>query len=786
MAPFLRWVILGLALIVRAGAAPGPCDQIPPNLNTAGKSTFCVAFTLDHTGKVAIRPELSQFHGNDTYKSFSTARVTALRTRWNLLIAGALARLPALYEFILTDPEREQEKENTLPAATKAEIAKLQALPENWAEARPLLARFARCPDRPQPPCNRRGPDQTLEQAVTPIANADFMNSSPLSHIQVRTPNATAWLIVDDLIQDFQKQVQVQVKSAGLPLQPKRTVVTPAWVTGWLEHNEKSEVWVATDIRQQITDTLSGVGVQPGVTASRAGEPPKITVETGLVHRVQMPGDLNPGTGSGKTEILKILNILLAAEDYSVLLRKTSNLEVLIPQVGAGPLTFRELDISRIRDGKGLHYLDLFEFANQQAALQAIGYSVSTQAESLDDTSLATPFILTVTRPEKQAPKKAESAPDPARRAGPPPLQPKAVTAAPPGTPPPALSLPHMTYGAGVQYRSGQGFRPLVSIGSNSLATPWGKTSFQFTGGVDNTNPVAALDIHNDYIAFGTLHHRLSFDFTGKTDSTAKRLLGGFGETDVQRTGGHGRLEYDPVRNWNGLFLQLFAEGARDNLVLSRSGADIPHVTLWTADIGATLDLAREARLLPGRFELTPLVHFGWDPAPGMKPYRIASIDALAHQRISDTRLISVDISAHFRDSSAGAPLFELPSLGGSESLRGFRQDDLLARRFWSVQSELWVPVPGTVSALPAAAVRRFLRQNIRIAFFLDAGGAYQLPAYERAAVSSGTRFGPGAGIRFIRGNFALKLDWAYGRGRGQSGDGHGRGYLGIVQNGAF
>jgi hypothetical protein len=356
-----------------------------------------------------------------------------------------------------------------------------------------------------------------------------------------------------------------------------------------------------------------------------------------------------------------------------------------------------------------------------------------------------------------------------------------------------------MTYGVGVQYRSGQGLRPLFSLSTASVQTPWGKTSVEAAAGADNTKPVAALDLHNDYIAFGKLHHRLSFDFSGKTDGTAKRLLGSSAETDVRRTGGSGRLEYDPLRDWHGVYVQLFGAGARDSLVFSRTGADIPSVKLWTADAGATVDLVRQARLLPGHFEFTPQAHFGWDLSPGTRPYHIWSLDVLGHQRVWDRELVSLDIAGHFRNASSGVPIYELPSMGGSESLRGFRQDDLLARRLWSVQSELWIPVPYTVSALPggsgAASVRRFLRQNIRIAIFADAGGAYgfpqSVPSYfltgtAAATVGAGTRWAPGVGIRFIRGNFALKLDWAYGRGRGQSGAGHGRGYLGVVQDGAF
>jgi len=621
--------------------------------------------------------------------------------------------------------------------------------------------------------------------------------------------------------------VNVQVKRAQMPLQPKQEVVSAGWLWQWLADNQKSKVWVAADIRQRLTDTLSGIGAQPAITVSRAGAPPLVTVELGLVHLIRMPGDLDPSSPTGRTEILKILNVLLAAEDYSAVLRR-GDLPKLIPLVGSGQLSFRQLDISVLRNNGALSDLNLFEFPGQQADLESIGYAVSTEVESQEDSSFAAPYILNVARPVSQSPKTNPSAPQsnlrtaskpnqgagstaasaafptnptPATAVGAqalPALQGRPVTPSNPGTPTPALSLSHMTYGAGVEYRPGQGARPLVSVSTGSMDSAFARTNIQATGGADNTQGVGSLDLHNDYIAFPRLHHQLSFDFGGKTDSTANRLLGSSSPLNMQRTGGHGALNYYAMRDWHGVSLQLFGSGARDNLVFGGSGASLPHITLWTADAGATIDLLREARLLPGRFELIPKGHFGWDLSSGKGPYRIWSLDVLGHQRVSDLKLISVDFAAHLRDASGGVPIYELPSLGGTDTLRGFREDDILARRFWSLQTELWLPVPGTLSALPAgsglAAVKRFLQQSIRIALFVDAGGAYDTPqsipaaylAGAPAILADGIRWGPGAGIRFIRGNFALKLDWAYGQGRGQSGSGHGREYLGVVQNGAF
>jgi hypothetical protein len=556
-------------------------------------------------------------------------------------------------------------------------------------------------------------------------------------------------------------------------------------------------VWVATDIIQRLSDTLSSIGLQADVSASRAGEPPKVTIDVQLVHTIRMPGTLDPSKPATAAEILKILNLLLPEEDYSTVLR--TGLPALISS--SGGMMFQDLDLGKLRGKKGLAYLDLFEFPVEQSALQEIGYVVSTQAEATSDSSLATTLILNVSKPDNAAPSKTASAPDPKETApahgnpvttaktaqGLPPLTGQPVTPEQPEAASPAISAPHLTFGAGVQYRSGQSIRPLVSVSSTDFSVPWGTTSFQGTGGTENTSGVGSLNWENDYIAFAKLHHQLSFSLAGKTDSTANRLLGSNVETNQRETGGQGRLEYDAVNDWHGMYVQAFGQGARENLVFSGSGTNLPNATLWTVDAGATIDVLHEARPWPGRFELTPQVHFGDETAALTKPFTVWSLDASAHQRISDLNLISTDISGHFRDATRGTPIFELPSLGGGDSLRGFRPDDVLARRYWSLQNELWIPVPGTLSASPGAkglgAARWFLRENIRLALFADISGAYQITV---PGITSGVRWAPGLGIRFVRGNFALKLDWAYGQGRGQSGTGHGRTDLGVVQNGAF
>jgi outer membrane translocation and assembly module TamA len=77
-----------------------------------------------------------------------------------------------------------------------------------------------------------------------------------------------------------------------------------------------------------------------------------------------------------------------------------------------------------------------------------------------------------------------------------------------------------------------------------------------------------------------------------------------------------------------------------------------------------------------------------------------------------------------------------------------------------------------------AESFGEYLKRNVRIAAFLDLGNIYETTFSE-----SGMRAGPGLGLRIIRFPVVIKLDWAYGLGRGISGAGHGRFYFSLTSN---
>ena len=137
------------------------------------------------------------------------------------------------------------------------------------------------------------------------------------------------------------------------------------------------------------------------------------------------------------------------------------------------------------------------------------------------------------------------------------------------------------------------------------------------------------------------------------------------------------------------------------------------------------------------------------------------------------------DVTGTAAIASESTPLYELPSLGGDQSVRGFRRDDVLAQQLWAVQPEIWTPVPGTGNAVGGAG--QFLARNVRLAFFSDFGRVSQtLGSFE------GMKAGLGAGVRIRYGVAVLKLDWAKGLGDAYSTSNGGRFYFSVATTRAF
>jgi surface antigen Omp85-like protein len=342
-----------------------------------------------------------------------------------------------------------------------------------------------------------------------------------------------------------------------------------------------------------------------------------------------------------------------------------------------------------------------------------------------------------------------------------------AATATKAGTPAPLSSKPKNNFvGGGVRYRPGQGVRffPVASREMIRIGSAIG--SIQGQAGGDG-EAFGSGTTRWDYLLFHQLQHRLSLEITGGSQFTNQRLL--IGELiDERRTGGSARTDYTVLGGNSNSQLAIHVEGRRYDVSLKpKSGTT--KTNLMIVETGTTANFVSLSAINPFRMRVDASMRVGKSAGQTFKGFT-ASFSLNRH--LFDSGVSTLAISAKAQTSDAATPLFELPSLGGTESLRGFRADDFVARRIWSVQPELWFQLFGS---------GRWARM-LRPAAFIDVGGAYGIThaaAADTKSYKDGIRAGPGVGLRFIQGPMALKLDWSYGLGHAGSSRGHGRFYVG-------
>lgn len=328
--------------------------------------------------------------------------------------------------------------------------------------------------------------------------------------------------------------------------------------------------------------------------------------------------------------------------------------------------------------------------------------------------------------------------------------------------------------GVGVGYQPGQGVTVLGLYQRNRLAFPLRDSSFGARVARTGDNLISpSVNYFADYVMFERLHRRVSVQLNGSSEVTSNRFLNGVYQ-DVRRTGGLGRLEIEAFRDRDGRRLRLQFEGGRAAVYRAfPEGAEIVQ-DLTTADAGLSFVRERLQSLHPWRVSFQPVLR--WGPGFGEEP-AFTRFRATGDAHIQVSRGFELDFACSLQKASANTPVFELPSLGGTESVRGFRSDDAIGQLLWSAQTELWTPVPFRVK--PGDERGDFLRRVVRLALFADLGGVSQ-PAMGSTA---GIRGGLGVGLRLNFNPVTLRLDFAYGIGSAATDGSRGKFYLSVKTN---
>src|SRR5262249_35794149 len=153
----------------------------------------------------------------------------------------------------------------------------------------------------------------------------------------------------------------------------------------------------------------------------------------------------------------------------------------------------------------------------------------------------------------------------------------------------------------------------------------------------------------------------------------------------------------------SGQQLKLSVEGRRATVELLEKGTTASKVNLTTVDFGAQFLLDRSGQSYPRRLRIEPVLRRGLGESATENPYTRFSITGNYHQQMLGATEFDVTVTGGV--ASSRTPVIELLSYGGTETVRGFRRDDVLGRRLWSVQPEMWMPLPGSGSAVQGAGL---------------------------------------------------------------------------------
>jgi len=272
-------------------------------------------------------------------------------------------------------------------------------------------------------------------------------------------------------------------------------------------------------------------------------------------------------------------------------------------------------------------------------------------------------------------------------------------------------------------------------------------------------------DFSGDNLLFRKLHRRLSVDLFGSSDFEVRRLFFNT-KTDERRQSSLIRGEWELFTRPQQLTVFLEASGGTVELI--QNDVSVSKQRLNSLSFGGSYVLKTDEVVPLRSLQFEPKVRFGLALAknePGFTMFSLRGV--FQHHRDIPARF-GIQISGRVDVASKGTPIFELPSFGGVDSVRGFREDDAIGRRLWSLQNEIRTPILG----LPpdAEGFKKFLRNQTKVAAFIDVGAMS-----DTVGTRSGLRAGPGLGLRVNFMGVNMKIDYAYGLGDAAIGKGRGR-----------
>lgn len=247
-------------------------------------------------------------------------------------------------------------------------------------------------------------------------------------------------------------------------------------------------------------------------------------------------------------------------------------------------------------------------------------------------------------------------------------------------------------------------------------------------------------------------------------------------ETDERQTGFETSLGVRPLRAGppHGVRFEIGLRSERLSLQQAPPGEE--EGSTLSLEVGATFEWRHAWHRPSLSARLSPRVDFAVRARGGERTFVRPGMDGVLHARFLPG--VELDLHAVGGTIDRVVPSFELWSLGGPATVRGFREDSFLGRHLAALQAEIWfpfvrqapvaAPAPGGPEWDPAGApFEPRARRMFKWALFAD--GGYLSSTTEGDTVSIA---GAGAGIRFLvpRHPFVVKVDYGWGLG-GRGGD---------------
>ncbi len=679
----------------------------------------------------------------------------------------ALPLLGKPYRMILSESDRKKDDAGTLDNPNRAQLLNAGLSLERYSE--PLQAWCDSYDDCEAAAAVVLGPAGLYKDF------AKYHDAPLIFDAESDVFNAETGMVAFRVPAPFDSKT-VQIRIPGLPAgrEQRRIQALKSWVSG-LDHG----LFLRDPIVKRLTSFYDGLGLDPEVSVLFDGPQPSISIMEGSrIRSIGFPYGLpvkDQETDWRKTEIA-LYSVLRDSDFRKGYLANRAAIQERLDKFETPVLDFQEdLNVA----AQDLPYASRLRIPVQQLLVRQNGFSLAVTSAirrvvdvpGSDGKPTATNFSFVDLRLEEisQAPQTEGapvSAPAPTDVMGK--VDPHLAETLPQpafANPIPARTLDRPGYclddakpakpkngfvGVGGQYLPGQGLRAFGLTQKSELPIPFMNAEASIRAGMGgNSTALATASFAADYIAFEQIHHRVSFTFQGGQDSLSNRFLFDR-KLDEHRRGGMARGEFEWFRDRRGHLLKFFAEGHHDTVLLSKDGIDNLKRNLTTIDFGAVHLYQSSDNPFPWTLRLEPVFRV----AP-----RTANVDNFARGGLGARfqRALRGHFSLHFagryEQASEKTPEFELPSLGGDESVRGFRRDDALGQRLWSLQNELWTPVPFLQKL-------EFVRENLRLAGFFDAGNAHR-----KGAENPGIRRGAGLGARMTFGPVVLKGDVAYGFG---------------------